>query len=284
MDRIVTLHKINRWWATGEVDKSFLYQIVRDEWREIEARLYERRIISLIGPRRVGKSTLIYQTIDYLLKSGVDPRNIILFSGDEPGLFSNKETIHDILNDYAKEVLHQNFEALEHQTYIFIDEIHFIDDWQLYLKSLYDRHHRIKFIISGSSSTHLFEDSRESMMGRMDDIYILPLGMGQFTKFYLTYKKDLGLGALHELLPSTALFDDPEEYFAILQQNRYKIAEFESIMNKIVKTYLLVGGYPEYFDTDNLLIWQKRLAGDIISRGLYRDIVSVYNIKNPEIL
>ena len=284
MDRIVTLHKINRWWTTGKVDESFLYKIVRDEWHEITARLHDRRIISLIGPRRVGKSTLIYQIIDYLLKSSTDPGYIMLFSGDEPGLFSNKETIHDILNDYTKEVLHQNFEDLEHPVYILIDEVHFIDDWQLYLKSIYDKHYRIKFIISGSSSTHLFKDSRESMMGRMDDIYILPLSMGQFTKFYLAYKEDLGLSALQELLPSTALLDNPEEYFEVLQQNRYRIAGFESAMNKIVKAYLLAGGYPEFFDTDNFLVWQKRLTGDIISRGLYRDIVSVHNIKNPEIL
>lgn len=284
MDRIITLHKINRWWSTGKVDTPFLFKIIRDEFTEIMARLEDRRILSLIGPRRVGKSTLIYQTIDYLLKANVNPKNILLFSGDEPGLFSNNETISDILQDYAREVLNRNFETLDGKVYIFIDEIHFIKDWQLYLKSFYDRRYNVKFVISGSSSAHLFKDSRESLMGRLDDIYILPLGMGQFTKFYSVYKEELNIGTLYQLLPTQSLFDDPEEYYRILNENKYEIAEFEGVMNKITKDYLLVGGYPEYFDTDNILLWQKRLVDDIISRGLYRDIVSIYNIKNPEIL
>ena len=284
MDRIVTLQKINRWWSTGKVDTPFLFEVIRDEFTEITARLEDRRILSLIGPRRVGKSTLIYQTIDFLLKANVDPKNILLFSGDEPGLFSNNETISDILQDYVREVLNQNLETLNSKVYIFIDEIHFIKDWQLYLKSIYDRRYNVKLVISGSSSTHLFKDSRESLMGRLDDIYILPLGMGQFTKFYSAYKDETNIDALSKLLPVQSLFDNPEEYYRILNENKYKIAEFEGVMNKITKAYLLVGGYPEYFGTENILLWQKRLADDIISRGLYRDIVGIYKIKNPEIL
>ena len=284
MDRIVTLQKINRWWSTGKVDTPFLFKVIRDEFTEITARIEDRRILSLIGPRCIGKSTLIYQTIDFLLKANVDPKNILLFSGDEPGLFSNNETISDILQDYAREVLNQNLETLDSKVYIFIDEIHFIKDWQLYLKSVYDRRHNVKLVISGSSSTHLFKDSRESLMGRLDDIYILPLGMGQFTKFYSAYKDETNIGALSMLLPAQSLFDNPEEYYRVLNENKYKIAEFEGIMNKITKAYLLAGGYPEYFGTENILLWQKRLVDDIISRGLYRDIVGIYNIKNPEIL
>jgi len=284
MDRVVTLQKINRWWSTGKVDTPFLFKVVRDEFDEITARLQDRRILSLIGPRRVGKSTLIYQTINFLLEANVNPKNILLFSGDEPGLFSSNETISVILQDYAREVLNQNLETLDNKVYIFIDEIHFIKDWQLYLKSFYDRRYNVKLVISGSSSTHLFKDSRESLMGRMDDIYILPLGMGQFTKFYSVYKEEMSMDTLSQLLPAQSLFDNPEEYYRILNENKYKVAEFEGVMNKITKAYLLVGGYPEYFDTSNMLLWQKRLVDDIISRGLYRDIVSIYNIKNPEIL
>jgi predicted AAA+ superfamily ATPase len=284
MEKVTVLQRINRWWLTGKMDSSFLYNIAREELNEISARLDDRRIISLIGPRRVGKTTLIYQTIDYLIKSGTNPVRILMFSGDEPGLFSANESIYDILNDYTREVLHENIESFNSMVYVFIDEIHYIKDWQLYLKSMYDRQYRVKFIVSGSSSTHLFRDSRESMMGRMDDIFILPMGVWQFTRFYSEYKEDLALGALQALLPSKSLFDAPEEYYRELQQNRYKIAQFESAMNKVVKTYLLVGGYPEYFENGDILLWQKRLTGDIISRGLFRDIVGIYNIKNPEIL
>jgi predicted AAA+ superfamily ATPase len=44
----------------------------------------------------------------------------------------------------------------------------------------------------------------------------------------------------------------------------------------------LVGGYPEYFSNKDILMWQKRLSTDIVNQGLYRDVVYVYQIKNPE--
>lgn len=284
MDTIKILFKINRWWSSGKVDASFLYKVVRDEFNTIQSKLEDRRLLSLIGPRRVGKSTLIYQTISYLLKSGIDPKKILLFSGDEPGLFSQNETITDLLDTYAKDVLNQNLEDLTDKIYVFIDEIHVIQNWQLYLKSFYDRRYNIKFIISGSSSTHLFKDSNESLLGRIEDIYILPLGIKQFTKFYDVYKENINVLELNALLPDFSLYDDVAGYYNILAQNKYNLMKFESVMNKVIRSYILVGGYPEYFDTENVLLWQKRLVNDIISRGLYRDIVSIYNVKNPEIL
>jgi len=284
MDKARILYKINRWWSTGKVDEPFLYKVIRDEFKEIKARLLDRRILSLIGPRRVGKSTLIYQTIAYLLENNINPKRILLFSGDEPALFSQNETIDDIFEDYTKEILNQNLEDMTEKIYVFIDEIHVINNWQLYLKSFYDKRYNIKFIISGSSSTHLFRDTRESLLGRIEDIYILPLRIKQFTKFYCAYKENMNIEELALLTPDFALYDDVDGYYNILNKNKYKLERFESAMNKVIKNYLLVGGYPEYFDTENILLWQRRLADDIISRGLYRDIVSIYNIKNPEIL
>jgi len=284
MDIIRSLHKINRWWMTGTVDKPFLYKVVRTEFEQIKARLDDRRILSLIGPRRVGKSTLIYQTISHLLKNNIAPKRILLFSGDEPALFSRNETIDDILDGYAKEILNQNLEEMTKKIYVFIDEIHVIPNWQLYVKSFYDKHYNIKFIISGSSSTHLFKDSKESLLGRIEDIYILPLGIKQFTKFYCDYRENIDIEQLELLTPDFSLYDNIEGYYEIIKENKYELNNFESTMNKIIKHYLLVGGYPEYFDTENILLWQKRLVDDIITRGLYRDIVSIYNIKNPEIL
>ena len=45
-----------------------------------------------------------------------------------------------------------------------------------------------------------------------------------------------------------------------------------------------MGGYPEYFEIRDIAMWQRRLIDDIISRGIYKDILTIYNIKNPEIL
>ena len=78
MDIIETLTRINRWWASGRVDKNFLYPVVRLEFQKIIALLDQERILSIVGPRRSGKSVLLTGTIDYLLKQGV-PKERILF-------------------------------------------------------------------------------------------------------------------------------------------------------------------------------------------------------------
>ncbi|MGL5149554.1 MAG: ATP-binding protein [Clostridium sp.] len=285
MSIIDNLYKINRFWKSGKVNKSLLYNVVREEFTQITDNIDEKRILSIIGPRRVGKSTLLYQTIDHLLKSGVNPKKILMFSGDDPSLFTDKNTIMDILEAYSTEVLHETLEDLEDRIYVFIDEIHMIKGWQLHLKSYYDRRYNIKFIISGSSSTHLFKDSNESLLGRIEDLYILPLSLNQFIKFYSIYNvTDFKLNNFIDLLPKINLYDKAEEYYDILRKNIYNLNEFKPIINKIISEYLLVGGYPEYFECNNILKWQKRLVDDIVGRGLYRDIVSIYNIKNPDAL
>ncbi|MBU3109665.1 hypothetical protein [Clostridium gasigenes] len=62
-------------------------------------------------------------------------------------------------------------------------------------------------------------------------------------------------------------------YYEVLKKNIHDLNEFKPIINKIIAEYLLVGGYPEYFECSNILKWQKRLVDDIVGRGLYRGIV-----------
>ncbi|MGL5086948.1 MAG: ATP-binding protein, partial [Clostridium sp.] len=104
-------------------------------------------------------------------------------------------------------------------------------------------------------------------------------------KFYSIYKKDdLNLDKFIELLPKVSLYEKGEEYFSYLKSNIHELNEFKPCINKITSEYLLAGGYPEYFECIDILKWQRRLADDIVVRGLYRDIVSIYNIKNPDAL
>lgn len=285
MSIVENLYKINRFWKTGKVNKTFLYKVVRDEFDTIIENLDEKRILSVIGPRRVGKSTLLYQTIDHLLKDGVEPKRIVMFSGDDPALFTEKNTIMDILGEYSLEVLNESLEDLEEKVYVFIDEIHMISGWQLHLKSYYDRKYNIKFIISGSSATHLFKDSNESLLGRIEDLYVLPLTLKQFIKFYSIYKgNDLRGEDFLKILPKDSVYSNGDKYYEVLKSNYYELNDFRGAVNKIIGEYLLAGGYPEYFECTDLLKWQRRLVDDIVGRGLYRDIVSIYSIKNPDTL
>lgn len=270
----------NGWWQTGHIDFKFLLEKKRKEFKDILEKIEEKRILSIIGPRRVGKSTLIYQTIHHLLEEKkVEPKRILFFSGDDPSLFfGENDRLSNVLEVYFDEILEENIAKLSSKVYIFIDEVHFIKNWQKFLKVYFDRKYNIKFIITGSSSLHLFKDSNESLLGRIENIYVLPLTFAQFLNFYRTY-----ISKTSDLSIPKFKLDEPETSFKNLEIFYYN-KDLKLDILKILKEYMLVGGYPEYFEICDIDIWQRRLVDDIISRGIYKDILTMYPIHNPEIL
>jgi len=280
MDIKSNLMIINSWWNNEKINDQFLLGKKRKEFNNIIEKIEDKRILSIIGPRRVGKTTLIYQTINYLLEEkNIDKKRILLFSGDDPSLFfDDTDKLSDILEIYFNEILEENITKLKSKVYIFIDEIHFIKNWQNYLKVYFDRKYNIKFIITGSSSIHLFKDANESLLGRIENIYVLPLTFNQFMNFFMTYiskSDDIEIPKLN--------LNDMNKTFSKLEKIYYN-QDLKIKIQKILKRYMIVGGYPEYFEIKDIEIWQKQLTEDIITRGIYKDILTIYNIKSPEIL
>lgn len=270
----------NPWWKKEKINPQFLLGRKRYEFKDILSKIEDKRILSIIGPRRVGKSTLIYQTINYLLEEKkINEKRILLFSGDDPSLFFNEnDKLSNVLEVYFNEILEENIANLSEKVYIFIDEIHFIKNWQNYLKICYDRKYNVKFIVTGSSSLHLFKDANESLLGRIENIYVLPLTFNQFMNFYMTY-----IDKSEDIIIHKIDLNDMEKSFKELEKYYYN-EEQKIKIKKILKRYILVGGYPEYFEIKDIDVWQRQLSEDIIVRGIYKDILTIYNIKTPEIL
>src|SRR5713226_3894092 len=59
-----------------------------------------RRAVVLMGPRRVGKTVMIYHTVQALLRDGVSPKSICYFSVDHP--IYNGLSIEQLLNYYQQ--------------------------------------------------------------------------------------------------------------------------------------------------------------------------------------
>lgn len=280
LDIKLSLSITNPWWNNEKINEQFILSKKRKEFYDIIDRLNNKRISCIIGPRRVGKSTLIYQSINYLLEDKkVNPKRILLFSGDDPSLFfKDDDKLSDVLDVYFNEILEENVAKIESKVYIFIDEIHFIKNWQNFLKIYFDRKYNVKFIVTGSSSMHLFKDANESLLGRIENIYVLPLTFNQFLNFYMTYElkePDIELPKID--------FENMDNTIKQLEKVYYN-NDLKLKIQKVLKKYMIVGGYPEYFEVKDIDVWQKQLSEDIITRGIYKDILTMYNIKTPEIL
>ena len=280
MDIKSSLIATNPWWNNEKINTQFLLSRKRNEFEKIIQKIENKRILSIIGPRRVGKSTLMYQAINHLLEEKkVQNKRILLFSGDDPSLFFDEnDKLSNVLDIYFNEILEENISKLSSKVYIFIDEIHFIKNWQNFLKTYFDRKYNLKFIITGSSSMHLFKDANESLLGRIENIYVLPLTFNQFMNFHMTYisKED-------DIIIPEIDFNNMEKSMKNLEKIYYN-NNLKLKIQKILNKYIIVGGYPEYFEIKDIDVWQKVLSEDIITRGIYKDILTMYKIKSPEIL
>ena len=275
------LNKANPWWLSGRVSEPISNIQARSEIASLMKACSSHRITAILGARRVGKSTLLMHTIDNLLRQGVQNSRILYFSGDNPALIdANTSTI---LDHYFSELLHESDTVLSQKVYIFIDEVHILKNWQLHLKDYYDRQCNIKFFVSGSSAAHLMLQSKESLQGRIERRVIFPLKFSQFASHQAHQsEKDQNL---ERFLSHTIDWLDPKNAAENYQETYNKLSiNCEPKANNLIQRYLLCGGYPEVFKYDDTRDWLSHLAEDIIYAAIYKDIINIFNIKNPELL
>ena len=96
---------------------------------------WDNRLIGLVGPRGVGKTTLMLQHAKEEL-----PRHSTLFVTAEDMYFASNNLV-ELAADFAK----------KGGRYLIIDEIHKMEEWSRYLKLVYDYQPKLNVIFTGSS-------------------------------------------------------------------------------------------------------------------------------------
>ncbi len=250
----------NPWW-TKELPGYLVKDYRRDTFYKLKEYSQTNRIIIIKGPRRAGKTTIMYQLIDDLLKSN-KPGNILYLTFDDPKL---RIDFDDIMDFYQIKILKKPLD--ETRTYIFMDEVQYLKNWQYSVKKYYDRNFPIQFIVSGSSAT-LIRKGTESLMGRTIEETLLPFSFKEFVEY-----------RMNEKIPIDKKFPEIDMSIDINFIKKYEI-NAQVLFNK----YLLKGGFPNIFNIPQNEIWQKAVAEDIIDKAIYRDITTLYGIKKPEML
>ena len=131
----------NPWWTENEIANYYANMHPRlylDIFYPLVTEAEIRRAIILMGPRRVGKTVMLYHTIQRLIADGVSPQNIIYISVETP--IYNKILLEQLFN-LAKQALGKN--DSKEQFYVFFDEIQYLKDWEVNLKSLVDTYHNV---------------------------------------------------------------------------------------------------------------------------------------------
>lgn len=257
------LTAFNPWWKTGVVSPQFSKSYKRFAFYEAMNRLQQtslRRTVVLTGTRRVGKTTIQYQMIADLLSKGVQPQKIVFISMDHPML--KLSDFNDILECY-----HENVYANK-DVYYFFDEIQYAQDWDKWLKTLYDTQPETQIVATGSASPALIKGNQESGAGRWSVIQVPTMSFFEYC----------------ELLQ----LDRPQipADFKMTQIRRMNRQERTQMMMQLSKVqnhfnrYLLVGGFPELALADNDLFAQQIMREDVVDKVLKRDLPSLYSIRN----
>jgi len=142
---------------------------------EILQKIETGLITFLIGPRRVGKSTLLKQCLNNLIEVKKIELNQTFFFEFEPN--QSRDDLDLAIKDY--------FETRTDKKkpfYLFLDEVQFIPDYELSLKYLVDIYPQARILITGSLSLGYKRKMAESLAGRILTIQIYPLCFEEYLK------------------------------------------------------------------------------------------------------
>ncbi len=253
----------NPWWVNKQIPERFSSMANRLYFNLFYPLVVEKKVnraLVLMGPRRVGKTVMLFHSIQQLLAEKVNPKNIFFVGIDNP-IYVNLG-LEEIL------ILCKQSVSLEHLNgcYVFFDEIQYLKDWERHLKVLVDSFPETKFIVSGSAAAALKWHSTESGAGRFTDFMLPPLTFNEFIHLK---------GLTHLIYPGKISFG--ENNFP------YFLSHDIKALNKEFLLYLNFGGYPEIVLNENIQSDLGRyVKNDIVDKVLLRDLPSLYGIKDVQ--
>lgn len=200
------------------------------------------KIITLVGVRRSGKTSLLFNIISDLLQKGVPITSVLYINFEDERLDLKTEEL-DLLLQAWQELYPET--AIDSCSFFF-DEIQNISGWDTFVRRIYDRGARNIFI-TGSNARFLSSDIATTLRGRTISYEVFPLSFTEYLAF-------------REVTPD-------------LDSSRSV-----ALINHHLQNYLRHGGFPEVIGYDDAL--RNRVLQEYFNVMIYRDLVERYEIRN----
>lgn len=263
----------NPWRRQGDVPAALARHVERPLAQLLWRRLRDdqpRRYQIVLGPRRVGKTTALYQSVRHLLADGLPPNRVWWLRLDHPVLLQQH------LGDLVRTIVDACAATAEHPAYLMLDELVYTQQWDLWLKTFHDEQWPVRIAATSSATAALRERRLESGVGRWSEQHLTPY---LFTEF-------LDLIGEHEEMPAGETL---AATVAALRSGRSSAAALAELR----RTFMLIGGFPELLMTarpneidevESLLESQQVLRTDAIELAVYKDIPQSFGVDNPMML
>ncbi len=205
------------------------------------------KIVALTGVRRSGKTFLMFDTMQRLIESGVERRQIIYINFEDDRLYPVKMKDLDLILIAHSEL----YPELSNQpVFLFLDEIETVVTWEKYVRRVYDTEN-VNIIVTGSTSRLLTREVASSLRGRSISYEVFPLDFREFTEF---------LG------------------YTFQPYDRKLEAQFTHALEQ----YISWGGWPEIVLADEAI--KPLILEEYASVLFYRDLVERYSIRNEKLM
>jgi predicted AAA+ superfamily ATPase len=288
-DEFEILRPYNAWWQDLAGAFASVPAFRRDVFDDLYADVKQLpQMVSLTGPRRVGKSTLLQQCIQQLIADAPDgpaqARRIVYFSMQDPGLELPGFDVDRFFNEL---IVAATQVAKQGATYLFLDEIQRFPRWELYLKKFYDLKTPVRFIVSGSASAPIFKKSRESLLGRIKDYHVLPFSFREWCGVTRKFSDTAVVRELGRTFASWSGTDFVAELSKfVIDLSAYNQLGLNSFdyTSPLVEDFLFEGGFPEVWNLPSLLAKQDYLYQNQVERVIFEDLLVVAEFRKPEML
>lgn len=238
------LFQWNRW-GSAKLNSGYC----RDITTTILPFVHTPEIVALTGMRRSGKTTVLYQLMDYLENQQIPKSAMLHMNFEEPGLgpLLGLDLLDTIYRTYREEIYPKG------KAYLFFDEIQNIPDWERWARAR-NESEDIKIFLTGSSANLMSRELGTVLTGRHVNFHVSPLSFPEYLRFE-------GIP-----LPEKMLAIDP-------------VPEIQNALNQ----YLQWGGLPEIVLSKNMTrraMLLKQYFDDI----LFKDIAMRHQIRDISIL
>jgi predicted AAA+ superfamily ATPase len=223
----------------------------------IQKRFFKGKAILLLGPRQVGKTTLIQELIQ--------AKEYLFLNGDDPsirGILENASTVQlqSIIGNYK---------------IVFIDEAQRISNIGLTLKLITDQFKSVQLLVSGSSSFEINNKTQEPLTGRKFEYHLFPISWEEFENNtgYLVAQQQLEERLIYGMYPD--VINNRDDANNVLRElaTSYLYKDVLSligirkpdILEKLLKALALqIGNEVSYNELSNLLEIDKATVAKYI--------------------
>lgn len=237
-------------------ERKVVYKQIIADFHELElAHIIDRnldipfdvpKVVSFLGPRRAGKTSLCLQIAKHL-REELPSHRLTYINFEDDRLYPLALQDMDSFVEAYYELYPDN---KNHLVYFFFDEVQEVDGWEKFIRRLHDQE-KCRIYLTGSSSKLLSREIATSLRGRTLPYEVFPLSFKEYLNF-----------------TGTKANPNSSKGKATLQHAFLK--------------FMHQGGFPELVFLDET--FHRRTVSEYIDLMLYKDLVERFGVRTPSLL